>query len=65
MSIVVETFIYCDGENCPTDGEPLDFVGHRRMNAREQLRGSGWLAKGGQHFCPVCRKALLPKRRKT
>ena len=54
--IVRDTFVYCDGLQCPRNGEPLN--AERWMPAREQLRGSGWLTRGGRHYCADCRAML-------
>jgi len=57
--IVIETIILCDGDNsCPLNGGCKGDGDCREQNARRQLKGSGWLSKGGNHYCPECRKKV-------
>jgi len=59
MVITTETIIHCDGgQECPLDGEAIHSGDARGESARAQLKGSGWLSKGGKHYCPDCRRAV-------
>ena len=58
MTIVIETFIFCDGNECDRGGESLHYSDAKEESARRQLKGSGWLSKGGKHYCEACRKKV-------
>jgi len=56
MSIVIETLVYCDGDDCPLEGAALHNSDLREQTATQQLRNSGWATRWRKHFCPDCRK---------
>jgi len=67
MTVVRNTMIYCDGDNCPRTNEPLNAEPRSSWlePAAQQLRESGWARRpGGTHLCPECIKAAQPQARR-
>lgn len=58
MSIVVETFLICDGcnTNYGVDSRHLS-AGAHRANAKQD----GWKMKNGKDYCPECAEKLIRK----
>ena len=61
MSVVIETFIVCDGrgtEDClgqyGVDNRHLTGKQHR-----EQFKADGWAHRDGKDYCPKCKTLLF------
>lgn len=59
MSIVIETFLICDGHcgtNYGVDNRHQSGQAHR-ANAKQE----GWIVKNGKDYCPDCTRKLSKK----
>jgi len=54
MSVVVETFLVCDG-NCG-ENFGIDFRSLTANEHRKIAKENGWICKNGKDYCPVCAK---------
>lgn len=66
MSAVKSYYIYCNGKDCPYNGEEASggegsiAYGGSLKNYRKHLRRGGWTCTGKHDYCEKCSAARRP-----